>query len=76
VISDPAVAAERLVTTREMDIEEVRRRMAAQAGNDARRKTASRVIENNGSLLDLEGEVQAAWTELLEELETAGAASR
>ena len=27
-------------------------------------RSATRVIENNGSLLDLEAEVQAAWTEL------------
>jgi dephospho-CoA kinase len=71
VISDPAVAAERLVTMREMDLDEVRRRMAAQAGNEARRKSATRVIENNGSLLDLEAEVQAAWSDLQDELERA-----
>lgn len=76
VIADPDVVEDRLVTMREMEPDEVRRRMAAQADNDKRRRSATRVIENNGSLLDLEGEVQAAWTELLEELETAATPAR
>lgn len=76
VIADPDVVQDRLVTMREMEPDEVRRRMAAQADNAMRRRSATRVIENNGSLLDLEGEVQAAWTELLEELETAGTPAR
>lgn len=76
VIADPDVVQDRLVTMREMEPDEVRRRMAAQADNAMRRRSATRVIENNGSLLDLEGEVQAAWVELLEELETAGTPAR
>jgi dephospho-CoA kinase len=71
VIAHPDVVAHRLVTMREMEPEEVRRRMAAQATNDARRRIASRVIENNGSLLDLEAEVQAAWSDLEDELARA-----
>ena len=76
VIADPDVVARRLVTLREMDDDEVRRRMAAQADNEARRRSATRVIENNGSLLDLEGEVQAAWTELQEEIAAGRASAR
>ncbi|MFN2425209.1 MAG: dephospho-CoA kinase [Candidatus Binatia bacterium] len=76
VIAEPDVVEERLVATRDMDPDEVQRRMAAQADNDARRRSASRVIENNGSLLDLEAEVQSAWAELREELETSGANAR
>jgi dephospho-CoA kinase len=68
VIAHPDVVAHRLVTMREMDPEEVERRMAAQAGNDARRRSATRVIENNGSLLDLEAEVQAAWADLQDDI--------
>jgi dephospho-CoA kinase len=68
VIAHPDVVAHRLVTMREMEPEEVRRRMAAQATNDARRRGATRVIENNGSLLDLEAEVQAAWSDLQDEI--------
>lgn len=76
VIADPQVVMHRLVTLRGMDPEEARRRMAAQADNASRRRIASRVIENNRSLLDLEGEVQAAWHELEEELEAGRAAPR
>ena len=68
VIAHPDVVAHRLVTMREMEPEEVQRRMAAQATNDARRKSATRVIQNNGSLLDLEAEVQAAWSDLQDEI--------
>jgi hypothetical protein len=39
-------------------------------------RSATRVIENDGSLLDLEGEVHAAWSELQDELEAGRAASR
>lgn len=76
VISEPEVVARRLVALRGMDPDEVRRRMATQADNEARRRGATRVIENNGSLVDLEGEVQAAWSELQEELEAAGTTAR
>jgi dephospho-CoA kinase len=73
VIADPKVVMHRLVKLRGMDPDEARRRMASQADNASRRRIASRVIENNGSLLDLEGEVQAAWHELEEELAAGGA---
>lgn len=76
VIAHPDVVAHRLVHLREMDPDEVRRRMAAQADNATRRRLATRVIENNGSLLDLEAEVQAAWSDLQEEIEAAGLAAR
>lgn len=76
VIAHPEVVMQRLVRLRGMDPEEVRRRVAAQADNASRRRVATRVIENNGSLLDLEAEVQAAWTELTEELDAAPTAQR
>lgn len=71
VIAHPEVVKHRLVTMRGMDPAEVQRRMTAQADNATRRRAASRVIENNGSLLDLEAEVQAAWSELEHELEAS-----
>lgn len=71
VLAHPEVVMHRLVHHRGMDPEEARRRMAAQADNATRRRGATRVIENNGSLLDLEAEVQAAWAELEDELVTA-----
>lgn len=71
VIAHPEVVKHRLVALRGMEPAEVQRRMAAQADNATRRRTATRVIENNGSLLDLEAEVQAAWAELQHELEAS-----
>jgi dephospho-CoA kinase len=71
VIAHPEVVRHRLVALRGMDPAEVQRRMAAQADNATRRRSATRVIENNGSLLDLEAEVQAAWAELEAELEAS-----
>jgi dephospho-CoA kinase len=76
VIAEPGIVLERLVRLRGMDPDEVRRRMAAQADNATRRRGATRVLENNGSLLDLEAEVQAAWMDLLEEIELAHADAR
>jgi dephospho-CoA kinase len=76
VIAEPEVVEERLISMRDMDPDEIHRRMAAQAKNEQRRRSASRVIENNGSLLDLEAEVQAAWSELQDEIAAARAASR
>lgn len=69
VIAEPEVVLDRLVTFRDMDPDEVRRRMAMQADNETRRRGATRVIENNGGLIALEAEVQAAWTELLDEID-------
>jgi dephospho-CoA kinase len=71
VIAHPDVVKHRLVALRGMEPAEVQRRMAAPADNATRRRTATRVIENNGSLLDLEAEVQAAWAELQHELEAS-----
>jgi len=61
VVADPRIAAERLIRLRGMDPDDVRLRMAAQASNEERRRHATYVIENNGSLLDLEAEVAAVW---------------
>jgi len=74
VLAEPEVVFHRLVELRGMEPDEIRRRMAAQADNATRRRGATRVIENNGSLLDLEAEVQAAWAELQEELEAGPSA--
>lgn len=72
VIAEPDTVRRRLIAQRGMDPGEVERRLAAQADNDTRRRSATRVIENDGSLLDLEAEVQAAWSELQQEIEAAG----
>ncbi|RMF25040.1 MAG: dephospho-CoA kinase [Deltaproteobacteria bacterium] len=66
VIADPEVVVERLVRLRGMDPVQVRLRLSAQADNERRRRVATRVIENDGTLEELEAAVDAAWNELLE----------
>ena len=44
--------------------EEVERRLDAQMSNDERRRLADRVIDNDGDLLALRAQVEAAWTSL------------
>ena len=61
VLADPDIALERLVRDREMDEAEARLRIGAQATNEARRKHATLVIENNGTLSQLESVVDRAW---------------
>lgn len=63
VLADADIAFRRLVEVRCMAPEEVRLRMAAQTDNDERRRIATRVIDNNGSLEDLEAAVSRAWRE-------------
>jgi dephospho-CoA kinase len=61
VLADPDIALERLVRDRGMDEGEARLRIGAQATNEARRKHATLVIENNGTLEELETAVDRAW---------------
>jgi len=63
VIADPEIVTDRLVGLRGMDASDVRLRLAAQATNDQRRKFASRIIENDGTLEELEARVDRAWRE-------------
>ena len=55
------VAVRRLVEHRGMTEDAVRRRLAAQAPRSARLAVADHVIDNNGSLEELRGEVDRAW---------------
>jgi dephospho-CoA kinase len=57
----PDVAIARLVEERGMDEADARRRVAAQVGRDERLAHADFVIDNSGSLEDLEQQVDAAW---------------
>jgi len=61
VVAPPAAVAERLKNQRSMSPEEVRRRVAAQLSDDERRAHADVVIENIGSLADLQTQVDTAW---------------
>jgi dephospho-CoA kinase len=66
VVVDPDIAIERLVTLRGMDPIDAELRIKAQASNEERRRFATVVIENNGTLEDLEGAVDALWRERFE----------
>jgi len=58
---DPAVALERLVVQRGMDEGDARNRMASQVGRDERRAVADRVIDNSGTLAELQAQVDDVW---------------
>jgi dephospho-CoA kinase len=61
VITEPEIALERLMRDRGMSEAEGRLRIGAQATNAARRKNATVVIENDGTLAELEAAVDRAW---------------
>lgn len=60
----PELQAERLVSQRDMAPDQVRARMAAQAGRDQRLAVADLVIDNSGSLDDLDRHVAKVWADL------------
>jgi dephospho-CoA kinase len=62
---DPEVAVGRLVAQRGMRESDARARMARQASREERRAKADVVIDNSGTLEDLERAVDAAWPALL-----------
>jgi dephospho-CoA kinase len=69
VIAEPETVTRRLVGQRGMDPQDVRLRLAAQATNDERRRISATVIDNEGSVIDLEAQVDRAWRELIESLD-------
>lgn len=58
---DPEIAVDRLVAHRGFDPEDARSRIAAQASRDDRLARADIVVDNGGTLEDLEGEVDRVW---------------
>jgi dephospho-CoA kinase len=58
-----AVRLERLVG-RGMAEADARRRMAAQASDEERRRVADVVLDNSGSEADLEAQIDSLWTRL------------
>ena len=60
----PGVQAERLVRLRGMPAEQARARMAAQASREQRLAVADIVIDNSGSLDDLDHRVGEVWADL------------
>jgi dephospho-CoA kinase len=57
----PEVAVTRLVTHRQMNEGDVRARMASQVGRDERLAHADFVVDNSGSVADLEHEIDRCW---------------
>ncbi|MFE9421734.1 dephospho-CoA kinase [Kitasatospora sp. NPDC006697] len=64
VDADEQVRLDRLVRLRGMTEEEARSRMAAQATREQRLAIADLVVENNGSLAELEEQVKSVWERL------------
>jgi dephospho-CoA kinase len=60
----PELQVERLVGQRDMTPEQARARMAAQASRERRLAVADLVIDNSGSLADLDRRVAAVWADL------------
>jgi dephospho-CoA kinase len=63
VLSDPAIALDRLVSQRGFNETDAQARLAAQTSNEERLAIVDRVIWNNGTLEDLYGELDAALEE-------------
>jgi dephospho-CoA kinase len=61
---DPEVAVDRLVASRGMREDDVRARMANQAGRSDRLSRADHVIDNSGTLAELEAAVDALYLRL------------
>ena len=62
VLASESARVERLVRERGMTEADARARMAAQAGDEQRRAVADIVIENDGTLAELHGVVDAIWS--------------
>ncbi|MBA3250952.1 MAG: dephospho-CoA kinase [Geodermatophilaceae bacterium] len=65
VLADPEVRVRRLRETRGMSAEQARSRMAAQATDEQRRAVADVVLDNSGTLAQLQAQVDALWTQRL-----------
>jgi dephospho-CoA kinase len=65
----PGLQVERLVRLRGMDEDQVRARMTAQASREQRLAVADVVIDNSGTLADLDRRVAEVWAGLQAELE-------
>lgn len=70
---DPDVALRRLVDQRGMREDDARARMARQASREERLAKADIVIDNSGTLADLEAEVTAAWPQIVALADSPGA---
>lgn len=66
VVDVPAeVQVERLVTQRAMSEDEARARIGSQASQDDRLAVADLVVDNSGSLAELDARIDGVWAELI-----------
>jgi len=65
VDASPETQEERLVRDRGLSREDARARIASQASREERLRVADFVVRNEGSLVDLEREVERAWEAIL-----------
>ena len=64
VTATPQLRVSRVASERGLDPEDVRRRMAAQATDAQRAEVADILLDNDGTLRELEAQVDRLWTEL------------
>ena len=64
VVADKEVAIQRLQRDRNLSPEEAKKRLATQLSNGERIKYADLIIKNNGSIEELQEQVERAWYEL------------
>jgi dephospho-CoA kinase len=67
VVASRDAIVERLWSERSLDAEQIDARIAAQLSDDERRCHADVVIDNHGSLAELEANVRAAWARVVRE---------
>jgi dephospho-CoA kinase len=65
VTASPHLRVSRVASDRGLSPDEVRRRMAAQATDDQRAEVADVLIDNDGSLAELEPQVDRLWGDLV-----------
>ena len=65
VTASPHLRISRVASERDLSPEDVRRRMAAQATDEQRAAVADVLLDNDGTLADLEGQVDRLWPELV-----------
>jgi dephospho-CoA kinase len=66
VVQAPVQERVRRLRDRGLAADDIERRIAAQASDDARRAVATYLIENDGSLADLDSAVDRVWSELVD----------
>jgi dephospho-CoA kinase len=65
VTASPHLRVSRVASERDLSPEDIRRRMATQATDEQRAEIADVLLDNDGSLAELEGQVDRLWPELL-----------